>query len=226
MEGQIDEEAEVMVPNRFSVETLQVGHWKRMSLHPHDLVCHYDTQRRVMIWRIRDGHQQFKMEFSFDTILQINLQPLLERLGWARMEISVAQPESIAFYMEDSPDHWTQCRDFTQDRQATAAPVHHLDGPALALRAEVQRLAQEDAHIQALLMQNPSIDPRFLNVDPTSSGGGSSNASGPHMSQQQQQQQQHAMMPPPSSESSMLSLLREEENDDSQDLLLFKGMDE
>ncbi|KAI9316483.1 Homeodomain-like protein, partial [Dichotomocladium elegans] len=127
-------------PNRFSAEALQIGTWRRVSLQPYDLVCHYDTQRRVMVWRIQDGQQRFKLEFGFDAILHLRLQPLQERLGWARLELRHAQPEAIAFYMETGNGTWTQCRDFTQDRQATTVPLHHLDGPALALRAEVQRL--------------------------------------------------------------------------------------
>ncbi|KAI7856828.1 Homeodomain-like protein, partial [Circinella umbellata] len=124
-------------PNRFSAEALQIGTWRRMSLQANDLACHYDTQRRVLIWRIQDGQQRFKMEYTFDTVLQIRLEPILERLGWARLELRVAQPEAIAFYMEANGGAWTQCRDFTQDRQATSINLHHLDGPALALRAEV-----------------------------------------------------------------------------------------
>ncbi|KAI8138985.1 hypothetical protein BJV82DRAFT_673093 [Fennellomyces sp. T-0311] len=222
------------VPNRFSAEALQVGTWRRMSLQPNDLACHYDTQRRVLVWRIQDGQQRFKMEFTFDTVLQIRLEPLLERLGWARLELRIAQPEAISFYME-SNGTWTQCRDFTQDRQATAINLHHLDGPALALRAEVQRLAQADAHIQSLLRQQQqqppqAIDPRCL----------SANATPVDEAPRELTPADIIMGIPPSTvpeeESSMLSLLEhrnstdkdadddKQSNSDEQDLLLFQGM--
>ncbi|KAI9492071.1 hypothetical protein BDB00DRAFT_873714 [Zychaea mexicana] len=231
-----------MMPNRFSAEALQIGTWRRMSLQPNDLACHYDTQRRVLVWRIQDGQQRFKMEYTFDTVLQVRLEPILERLGWARLELRIAQPEAIAFYMESNGSGtWTQCRDFTQDRQATSINLHHLDGPALALRAEVQRWAQNDPHIQSLLQQQQqqqqqqqhphAIDPRCL----------SANATPVHETPREMTPADIIMgMPPstvPEEESSMLSLLEhrnsisdgkdaddQKSNTDDQDLLLFQGM--
>ena len=229
-------------PNRFSAEALQIGTWRRMSLQPNDLACHYDTQRRVLIWRIQDGQQRFKMEYTFDTVLQIRLDPILERLGWARLELRIAQPEAIAFYMEANGGAWTQCRDFTQDRQATSINLHHLDGPALALRAEVQRWAQDDAHIQSLLQQQQqpqqtvqqpqAIDPRCLstNVTPVDETPRELTPADIIMGM--------SSTTVPEEENSMLSLLEHrnstsddkeagddnKSNSDDQDLLLFQGM--
>ncbi|KAI8377951.1 uncharacterized protein BYT42DRAFT_572304 [Radiomyces spectabilis] len=151
--------------HRFSAEALQIGTWKRISLQSQDLVCQYDTQQHHMVWCIQDGTQRFKMEFSVERIQRIRLEPLLERLGWARLEIHLDQPQ-LAFYMEDvSQQCWTQCRDFTQDRQATTTLIHQLDGPALALRAELTRIAQDDAYVQQALAQ--SDQPSLLSNTPS-----------------------------------------------------------
>ncbi|ORX62239.1 homeobox-domain-containing protein, partial [Hesseltinella vesiculosa] len=117
--------------------SLQIGTWKRMSLRPHDLECFFDRQLRCMVWRIQDGQQRFKMHIGLDVIEKMQLDPLMERMGWARLSVTVTQPEGISFYMEDlhgqGSDNWTQCRDFTQDRQATSVTLHAVDGPAMAL---------------------------------------------------------------------------------------------
>lgn len=148
---------------RISVEALQIGTWKRMSLQPHDLECFYDRHLRCMVWRIQDGLQRFKMHIKVESIEKVQLDPLLERLGWARLSLTVIQPETICFYMEEGAgpgyagaggESWTQCRDFTQDRQATSVHLHYIDGPALALRAEWMRLVAHDQHLQDLFQNN------------------------------------------------------------------------
>ncbi|KAG0179476.1 hypothetical protein DFQ29_002061 [Apophysomyces sp. BC1021] len=162
------------LPHRFSAEALQIGTWKRMNLQRQDLICQYDPQQRLMSWCIRDGQQRFKMQFSVDIVQGMRLEPLTERLGWARLELCLMQPESISFYMEDAARQtWTQCRDFTQDQQATTGLRHFLDGPALALRAELTRLAQSDAHVLSLMQPSDmqAIDPHLLNLyDSTNAG--------------------------------------------------------
>ncbi|KAJ8653252.1 hypothetical protein O0I10_011100 [Lichtheimia ornata] len=237
-------------PHRFSAEALQIGTWRRVSLQPQDLVCHSDCERRMMIWLIQDGQQRFKIEFGFDAVLQIRLDPLQERLGWARLELRVAQPEAIEFYMEGATG-WTQCRDFTQDRQATNVAVHQLDGPALALRAELHRLTQSDPHLESIHVtptndmlpptqqqqQQPtsSIDPRCLSVEcrDTTPGGDVMMGMGSTSSISPTSQQK------PDGESiqeeSMLSLLGETSKEQSnvvssdtshaEDLLLFQAIE-
>ncbi|KAI7883537.1 hypothetical protein K492DRAFT_205345 [Lichtheimia hyalospora FSU 10163] len=234
-------------PHRFSAEALQIGTWRRVSLQPQDLVCHSDCERRMMIWLIQDGQQRFRIEFGFDTVLQIRLDPLQERLGWARLELRLAQPEAIEFYMEGATG-WTQCRDFTQDRQATNVAVHQLDGPALALRAELHRLTQSDPHLESIHItptndmlppsqqQTSSIDPRCLSVegrDTTPADvimGMTSTSTSISPTTSQQHDNGESIQ-----EESMLSLLGETSKEQSnvvsgdtshaEDLLLFQGIE-
>ncbi|KAI8333627.1 hypothetical protein BC941DRAFT_516134 [Chlamydoabsidia padenii] len=220
--------------HRISVETLQIGTWKRMSLQPQDLECFYDSFLRCMVWRIQDGQQRFKMHITLDSIERIQLDPLLERLGWARLTITVHQPETISFYMEDG-EQWTQCRDFTQDKQATSIYTHSIDGPALALRAEWMRLVAQDQHLQDLFCNNMVQQQQYYGQQQQQqvmhSGQSYQTARGPHgqsmlsnstpsrevtpadvmMALQQQDNQQ------------MLSL-NQDSDEDAQALLLFQGV--
>jgi hypothetical protein len=148
-----------------SAEALQVGTWKRMGFQPQDLSCFFDKQRSVFVWCIRDGVQKFKMEFSQDALQDIKLEPLQERAGWARLEIEVI-PTQVSFYMEVTPNgNWVQCRDYTEDKQASVVTTHYLDGPALALRAELDQLVQGNSTLQKIL-NLPTIKPVSTSIPP------------------------------------------------------------
>ncbi|KAI9032604.1 hypothetical protein CLU79DRAFT_727077 [Phycomyces nitens] len=137
----------------FSADALQIGSWKRMMLRPQDLLCFYDPLQQAMVWRIQDGDQRFKLQVQLQAIQQIRLVPLAHRIGWARIELEVRQPERIAFYMEDPVQcTWTQCRDFTQDRQATTVHIHQLEGQTVLLRQELLRLVLDNQRLQALFV--------------------------------------------------------------------------
>ncbi|KAL0083763.1 hypothetical protein J3Q64DRAFT_1641798 [Phycomyces blakesleeanus] len=140
------------IPHVLSAETLQIGSWKRMRLGSEDLVCSVDPKRQKVVWCICDGQTRFKLEFGTNMVRKIRLVPHQEQFGWARLELHLIKPESIAFYMQGPARHtWTQCRDFTQDKQATAMSLHLLEGPAVKLQAEWSRILQADPQLQHLL---------------------------------------------------------------------------
>ncbi|KAI9299300.1 hypothetical protein BJ944DRAFT_235832, partial [Cunninghamella echinulata] len=236
-------------PYHFSAEALQIGTWKRMSLKPKDLECFFDKQIQSMVWRITDGQQRFKMHIGLDSIEKIQLDPLLERLGWARLTISVSLPENISFYMEDHQqqqqsgsqgDYWTQCRDFTQDRQATSVQIHYIDGPALALRAEWIRLVSQDQQLNQLFKNNmiqPIQHQQQMVENQTTSNNNNTHmydtALGPHgqsmlsnASDVTPNDVLDVLHNHPENES-MLSLMEKDQEKDqqnTQDLLLFQGV--
>ncbi|KAG0173965.1 hypothetical protein DFQ28_002991 [Apophysomyces sp. BC1034] len=131
-----------------TVDALQIGTWKRMVLRPHDLVCHFDQKQHALVWCIRDGDQCFKMMIPLSNVQCIRLIPHMERNTHSSVELQIIQPESIAFYMSQGDNGWTQCRDFTQDRQATVELIHRLEGLTLALRSE---------------LSHPSLEPLVIN---------------------------------------------------------------
>ncbi|KAI8333924.1 hypothetical protein BC941DRAFT_473150 [Chlamydoabsidia padenii] len=210
--------------HRISVEALQIGTWKRMSLQAHDLECFYDQQLRCMVWRIQDGLQRFKMHIKLDSIEKIRLDPLLERLGWARLSLTVIQPETICFYMEEgyASECWTQCRDFTQDRQATTVHTHYIDGPALALRAEWIRLVAHDQQLQNLV-QNNMIQQHVINNQMYHTARGPHGQSMLSNSSREVTPADMMMVLQQQENQSMLSLM-EKDQDKDQDLLLFQGV--
>ncbi|KAI7886784.1 homeobox-domain-containing protein [Lichtheimia hyalospora FSU 10163] len=129
----------LLVQHQFSADILEIGTWKRMVMLPNDIHCFCDLVERQLTWVIQDGPLSFKMIFALDSVQTIQLQQLSED----RMEIKLTlqAPEGIAFYMNGA-NGWTQCRDFSQDKQATLVPVHRLEGPAVVLWTEWQGFLQ------------------------------------------------------------------------------------
>lgn len=234
------------IQHRISVETLQIGTWKRMSLQPQDLECFYDAALRCMVWRIQDGQQRFKMHIKLDSIQKIQLDPLMERLGCARLTLTINQPETISFYMEEgytggelAVEHWTQCRDFTQDKQATNVYTHYIDGPALALRAEWLRLAAHDQQLNELFHNNmvqPLQQQQYYaqQQQVVNSNALYHTARGPHGQTMLSNSTRSREVTPADvmmvlqqqDNQSMLSLMEKDQgrSDDAQDLLLFQGV--
>ncbi|KAI8346896.1 hypothetical protein EDC96DRAFT_468244 [Choanephora cucurbitarum] len=140
--------------SKISAEALQIGTWKRMAFDASDLLCLYNKEKKMFSWCIRDGLSRFKMDFPQQAVQKITLQPLETRAGWARIELHVLNTQQIAFYMEvqSSQNHWIQCRDYTEDKQASVISVHQLDGPALALKAELDTLAKDDSYLASIII--------------------------------------------------------------------------
>ncbi|KAI7902483.1 uncharacterized protein BX663DRAFT_511207 [Cokeromyces recurvatus] len=137
-----------------SAETLQIGTWKRVTLNPHDLQCQYDKGNKLFSWCIQDGLSKFKMEFPESSLKSIQLMPLQTRAGWARLEMFILSAEHISFYMKSLHQHgWVQCRDYTEDKQASTVLLHQLDGPALALKAELDILLKENPYLASILFK-------------------------------------------------------------------------
>ncbi|KAI8071808.1 hypothetical protein BC940DRAFT_269781 [Gongronella butleri] len=240
--------------SRISVEALQIGTWKRISLRPHDLECFFDRQTRSMLWRIQDGQQRFKMHLGLDMIDKMQLDALVDRAGWARLTVTVTQPEAISFYMEDlnsqqgGPESWTQCRDFTQDRQATSVRTHTIDGPVMALRTEWFHLIATEPHLKALFIDNlpanTAITATNTSTAPSASSSSSSlsqqptnslpvtsafdTALGPHgqsmLGLSSREVTPADVMMALHDNESMLQLMEKDKDQDTQDLLLFQGV--
>ncbi|CAO3636234.1 unnamed protein product [Mucor hiemalis] len=136
---------------KISAEALQIGTWKRMGFEPNDLICQFDKDKKNFSWCIQDGLSKFKMEFNQSSVQKIQLSPLEGRAGWARLEIEVNSSD-ISFYMEVTPPNWVQCRDYTEDKQASHVTCHQLDGPALALKAELDSIRKENSLLDALIV--------------------------------------------------------------------------
>lgn len=120
-----------------------------MTFEPNDLICQFDKEHKTFSWSIQDGISQFKMDIPQDSVENISLQSLQERPGWARLSFQYKNQDKIAFYMYNN-NTWVQCRDYTEDKQATIVNIHQLDGPALALKAELDVILKESEYLNSI----------------------------------------------------------------------------
>ncbi|KAI8880144.1 homeobox-domain-containing protein [Backusella circina FSU 941] len=137
----------------FSVSAIKIGTWKRVGYQSQDLLCFFDNQKLAFSWCICDGAQRYKIEFGQNVVQSIKLEQLQGRAGWARLEIQVI-PNLIYFYMESATQNtWSQCRDYTEDKQATSVKYHQLDGPILSLKEELDQLVQLNPVLKSMIIQ-------------------------------------------------------------------------
>jgi hypothetical protein len=137
----------------FSVSAIKIGTWKRVGYQSQDILCFFDNQKLAFSWCICDGPQRYKIEFGQNVVQSIKLEQIQGRAGWARLEFQVI-PNLIYFYMESATQNtWSQCRDYTEDKQATLVKYHHLDGSILSLKAELDQLVQRNPVFKNLIIQ-------------------------------------------------------------------------
>ncbi|KAI9286483.1 hypothetical protein BC943DRAFT_320787 [Umbelopsis sp. AD052] len=162
----------------FPASTLTIGTWKRMRIQSADLLCHYSLPLRRMIWHIQE-QQRFKIEFPFDVIDRI---VLVQDGELGRMDIQIRDPmNAVEFYMEtgtlaDGSIQWTQCRDFTEGREASQQLIHSIEGHAMELSKQLTRLASVELSLGPRMiidsiipvMDDPARD-MFLTPGPSSS---------------------------------------------------------
>ncbi|KAJ3077809.1 hypothetical protein HK102_004950, partial [Quaeritorhiza haematococci] len=152
----------------FTCLSLGIGSWRRVQLAMNDLVCGYALNKNIMRWIITEDGRQFKIEFPCAAIAGITFNDKVD-VFTGELTFDLKQPP--IFFMEtkmkdtqtssnnedgtttsgNTSSTWTQCRDFSEDQQATRVLRHHLRGPIDALRAD----------IIALLNLRPDLRPLF-----------------------------------------------------------------
>ncbi|KAJ7494576.1 hypothetical protein B0H11DRAFT_2002447 [Mycena galericulata] len=123
---------------------LSIGSWRRIATDPsqHDLVAYTCETKRCLTWFIYNGGVGFKMEISFDTIIDTeftNASP--GSTGLASFVLS----RPPIFYLENtcdagSPRYWKRCTDWTEGHQASHVLRHDLIGSTVPLVHLLQSL--------------------------------------------------------------------------------------
>lgn len=131
------------------VESLSIGTWRRVSYGPMHLVCSYSLVNRLFTWTLSDQDHVFKIEVSFSSLSQLILH-LSEPGG----EIHFLLNQPPTFWMQVDPGNgtklWTQCRDFTEQRQAETVSIHTLKGETLSLKPHFMAILQTDSTLRTL----------------------------------------------------------------------------
>lgn len=113
---------------------LRIGSWRRLANSSQGGLTVMVTQsRRCLVWLVHIQSYSYKMEISFDIIVEAKLTPLTLELG----HVSFLLSRPPLFYLDDhatpAPFHWKPCQDWTHGQQASRTLLHELFGPSTSL---------------------------------------------------------------------------------------------
>ncbi|ORE12067.1 homeobox-domain-containing protein [Rhizopus microsporus var. microsporus] len=155
-----------------SASSLSIGTWHRFGLHASHLTCLYDSGQHSFIWYITDNAYHFKMQIP---LASIRLIEFVRNSFSARHtdQTGVYQDQSdVHFHMCQPPlfymrylsnkgtnsDHWIQCSDFTENKQASDHFRHIIKGETEAIRQDILQLCHvhEDVRKLIRIVDNPT----------------------------------------------------------------------
>ncbi|KAL2361141.1 hypothetical protein RJZ56_005981 [Blastomyces dermatitidis] len=147
-----------IVIHHFACRSLRIGSWRRVGQNAMDLVIFYSPEKSCMTYYINNDSAGYKIEYPFSFIKNIVLEsgdPGPSADGTAPkpggLVIELNRPPN--FYMDSSNSGgFYQCRDFTEDQQATKSMVHYLGGHPKVLSVQLAKLVSLES-FQNRLMQ-------------------------------------------------------------------------
>lgn len=160
-----------LVIQHLQCRSLSIGTWRRISQTALDLVVFYSPAKAMFTYYINADASGFKIEYPFSAIKNITLdtgdasagvEGASQRSGGLVVELT--QPPS--FSMDPGSGGFFQCRDFTEDQQASQVLVHHLGGHSKVLSGQLAKLVSLDSFRNRHIMASPSAFPMSAPVSP------------------------------------------------------------
>ena len=151
--------------------SLSIGSWRRISQTALDLVVFYSPAKAMFTYYINADSSGFKIEYPFSSIKSIQLdhgdtstgvEGASQRSGGLLVELT--HPPS--FSMDPGSGGFFQCRDFTEDQQASQVLVHHLGGHAKVLSGQLAKLVSLDSFRNRHSPNEPTPFPMSAPVSP------------------------------------------------------------
>ncbi|EEH03679.1 homeobox domain-containing protein [Histoplasma capsulatum G186AR] len=147
-----------IVIHHFACRSLRIGTWRRVGQNAMDLVIFYSPEKSCMTYYINNDSAGYKIEYPFSYIKNIVLEsgdPGPNADGTppkpGGLVIELNRPPN--FYMDSSNSGgFYQCRDFTEDQQATKSMIHYLGGHPKVLSVQLAKLVSLES-FQNRLMQ-------------------------------------------------------------------------
>ncbi|KAI9720981.1 MAG: hypothetical protein M1828_005453 [Chrysothrix sp. TS-e1954] len=130
---------------KVSCRSLSIGTWKRISQTALDLVVFYSPAKSMFTYYINAESSGFKIEYPFSSIKSISLdtgdmssnaEGAVQGSGGLVVELS----EAPHFSMDPGSGGFLQCRDFTENQQASQVLTHHLGGHSKVLAGQLAKL--------------------------------------------------------------------------------------
>ena len=103
-----------------------------------------------------DGVKRYKIEFPLSKITAISFESGSSSSS-GLIQIDIRQVPQ--FYIESKNNDgrkWIECRDFTEEKQASVIFRHVLSGPKAAMQKELMNLAEMDSYFKDLIISDLS----------------------------------------------------------------------
>lgn len=123
--------------------SLNIGSWKRIGQTQLDLVVFYSPVKAMMTYYIQADGSGFRIEYPFSHIESLTLDNGDNISSEAGLIIKLNRPP--IFTMDQGSGGWFQCRDFTEDQQASKVLTHHLGGHPKVLSGQLAKLVSLDS---------------------------------------------------------------------------------
>ena len=162
---------EGVVIQHLQCRSLSIGTWRRISQTALDLVVFYSPAKAMFTYYINADSSGFKIEYPFSSIKNITLdtgdasagvEGASQRSGGLVVELT--HPPS--FSMDPGSGGFFQCRDFTEDQQASQVLVHHLGGHSKVLSGQLAKLVSLDSFRGRHSLAEPTQFPMSAPVSP------------------------------------------------------------
>lgn len=149
-----------VVISHFTCRSLTIGSWRRIGQNAMDLVVFYSPDKACMTYYINNDSAGYKIEYPFAHIKNITLESgdpnpgpngAPPRPGGLVVELN----RPPLFYMDSSNSGgFFQCRDFTEEQQASQVMVHHLGGHPKVLSVQLAKLVSLESFQNRLVYNN------------------------------------------------------------------------
>ncbi|GBE88456.1 hypothetical protein BKA93DRAFT_823261 [Sparassis latifolia] len=155
---------------------LSIGTWRRVAstVSKHDLVGYVCQAKRCITWFIYSSGLGFKIEISFDIVVDTEFTNVSPGVALAALKLS--QPP--AFYLEHSASsgvnsssvrYWKRCADWTEGMQATRVLRHEVIGSEMQLSHIIRNFSPNGTVAEVSLYSLPQRAEASPVLHPTSS---------------------------------------------------------
>lgn len=160
-----------VVIQHLQCRSLSIGTWRRISQTALDLVVFYSPAKAMFTYYINADSSGFKIEYPFSSIKNITLdtgdasagvEGASQRSGGLVVELT----HPPTFSMDPGSGGFFQCRDFTEDQQASQVLVHHLGGHSKVLSGQLAKLVSLDSFRNRHSVAEPTQFPMSAPVSP------------------------------------------------------------
>ncbi|KAI9831321.1 MAG: hypothetical protein M1819_005095 [Sarea resinae] len=153
-----------VVIHHFACRSLSIGSWRRVGQNHMDLIIFYSPDKACVTYYINNDSAGYKIEYPFAAIKNITLEngdAQLDAQGVSQkptgLLIELNRPPN--FFMDSSGSGgFYQCRDFTEDQQASTVLSHHLGGHPKVLSSQLAKLVA----LECFQNRHMQFDPNAL----------------------------------------------------------------